>query len=459
MLALVAERKKLHEAVPEPGRLRGEAGRSGTSTTPTPMPAATARRSRTSRSKRALRRAAASRSTRPFRALANEALGSAPRDPHRHPARAQHLLDGAVLAHLLRGARASRSRTSSSPTTPPRRCGSRAASTARSIPATRRRSRRRTSTTCSSTSTSREEAAQVHLLPDPHARADLRDRHDGQRVVPDRRRRARRHEGGVHQGGRLLRAARHRVPRSGAARSSSRSCCARRMFETFGRAPRHHRGRERLRLSRGVEGARRSSTTTCRTRAARSSRRSRPRTASRSCCSGARTTRIPGLNHGIPEEFQVSAIRSSRSARSRRTREYLDRYFKEELETGQHQDAARDQPRVAGELLGQLARRRCGRRSSRRTTRTWWCSTCRRSSAATTRRPTASSTRSSTTSATPYAALHDIDANKPGGSIKIRVKTYAHSLKLHEERLEDVGEARRTSSRTASTRSGSSCSS
>ena len=41
-------------------------------------------------------------------------------------------------------------------------------------------------------------------------------------------------------------------------------------------------------------------------------------------------------------------------------------------------------------------------------------------------------------SATPYSALHDIDANKPGGSIKIRVRTYAHSLKLHEERLEDV---------------------
>jgi hypothetical protein len=41
-------------------------------------------------------------------------------------------------------------------------------------------------------------------------------------------------------------------------------------------------------------------------------------------------------------------------------------------------------------------------------------------------------------SATPYSALHDVDANKPGGSIKIRVKTYAHSLKLHEERLEDT---------------------
>jgi hypothetical protein len=41
-------------------------------------------------------------------------------------------------------------------------------------------------------------------------------------------------------------------------------------------------------------------------------------------------------------------------------------------------------------------------------------------------------------SKTPYAALHDIDANKPAGSIKIRVKTYAHALKLHEERLQDA---------------------
>ena len=39
----------------------------------------------------------------------------------------------------------------------------------------------------------------------------------------------------------------------------------------------------------------------------------------------------------------------------------------------------------------------------------------------------------------PYSALHDIDANKPSGSIHIRVRTYAHSLKLHEEALEDVG--------------------
>jgi activator of 2-hydroxyglutaryl-CoA dehydratase/predicted nucleotide-binding protein (sugar kinase/HSP70/actin superfamily) len=45
-------------------------------------------------------------------------------------------------------------------------------------------------------------------------------------------------------------------------------------------------------------------------------------------------------------------------------------------------------------------------------------------------------------SQTPYAALHDIDANKPGGSIKIRVKTYAHTLSLHEERLQDLAARR-----------------
>jgi activator of 2-hydroxyglutaryl-CoA dehydratase/predicted nucleotide-binding protein (sugar kinase/HSP70/actin superfamily) len=40
-------------------------------------------------------------------------------------------------------------------------------------------------------------------------------------------------------------------------------------------------------------------------------------------------------------------------------------------------------------------------------------------------------------SGTPYAALHDIDANKPSGSMKIRVKTYSHTLKRYEEELQD----------------------
>ena len=42
----------------------------------------------------------------------------------------------------------------------------------------------------------------------------------------------------------------------------------------------------------------------------------------------------------------------------------------------------------------------------------------------------------------PYAALHDLDANKPGGSIRIRVRTYVHKLKLVEEELADRAAAR-----------------
>jgi predicted CoA-substrate-specific enzyme activase len=37
-----------------------------------------------------------------------------------------------------------------------------------------------------------------------------------------------------------------------------------------------------------------------------------------------------------------------------------------------------------------------------------------------------------------YSALHDLDANRPTGSIKIRVKTYGHTLMLNQERLEDI---------------------
>jgi activator of 2-hydroxyglutaryl-CoA dehydratase/predicted nucleotide-binding protein (sugar kinase/HSP70/actin superfamily) len=41
----------------------------------------------------------------------------------------------------------------------------------------------------------------------------------------------------------------------------------------------------------------------------------------------------------------------------------------------------------------------------------------------------------------PYAALHDLDANKPGGSILIRVETFVHKLKLVEEELADRARA------------------
>ena len=142
----------------------------------------------------------------------------------------------------------------------------------------------------------------------------------------------------------------------------------------------------------------------------------------------------PGLNHGIPDEFQVLGypILSVRSIP--RDTEYLSRWFAPEIERGQHpldindvwpenysansaqkvwavKFAARH-PNVA---LLDLSSFKCGHDA-----------------------PTYGIVDSIVEGGgTPYAALHDIDANKPGGSIKIRVKTYAHSLALRQEALED----------------------
>ena len=96
----------------------------------------------------------------------------------------------------------------------------------------------------------------------------------------------------------------------------------------------------------------------------------------------------PGLNHGIPDEFQVLGypILSIRSIP--KTREYLDstpgrsRLLSSSITCGRRTTRS-------------TARRRCGRRASRRTTRTWSCSTSRASSAGTTRPRTRSSTTSS----------------------------------------------------------------
>jgi len=144
----------------------------------------------------------------------------------------------------------------------------------------------------------------------------------------------------------------------------------------------------------------------------------------------------PGLNHGIPEEFQVLGypILSIRSIP--KTREYLDRFYKEDLESGiiksplelnhvwpenysansaQKVWAASFAAHHPNVVVLDLSSFKCGHDA-----------------------PTYGLIDSIIdASKTPYAALHDIDANKPGGSIKIRVKTYAHSLKLHEERLQD----------------------
>ncbi|HEY0882190.1 MAG TPA: acyl-CoA dehydratase activase-related protein, partial [Archangium sp.] len=143
----------------------------------------------------------------------------------------------------------------------------------------------------------------------------------------------------------------------------------------------------------------------------------------------------PGLNHGIPEEFQVLGypIISVRSIP--RDMDYLSRYFKEEIARGQHPLDINDvwpenysansaqkvwavkfAARHPNVVLLDLSSFKCGHDA-----------------------PTYGIIESIVSqSATPYQALHDIDANKPGGSIKIRVKTYSHSLKLYQENLEDL---------------------
>ncbi len=143
----------------------------------------------------------------------------------------------------------------------------------------------------------------------------------------------------------------------------------------------------------------------------------------------------PGLNHGIPEEFTVLGypILSVRSIP--RDMEFLSKYFKEEIARGQHPLDINDvwpenysansaqkvwavkfAARHPNVVLLDLSSFKCGHDA-----------------------PTYGIVESIVSaSATPYQALHDIDANKPGGSIKIRVKTFAHSLKLYEETLEDV---------------------
>ncbi len=150
----------------------------------------------------------------------------------------------------------------------------------------------------------------------------------------------------------------------------------------------------------------------------------------------------PGMNHGIPEEFQVLGypILSVRSIP--KTREYLDRYFKDELERGVIKSplelsyvwpenySANSTQKVWGANFAahhpnvavlDLSSFKCGHDA-----------------------PTYGLVDSILqTSKTPSAGLHDLDANKPGGSIKIRVKTYAHSLRMQEERLEDLAQKKR----------------
>jgi predicted nucleotide-binding protein (sugar kinase/HSP70/actin superfamily) len=139
----------------------------------------------------------------------------------------------------------------------------------------------------------------------------------------------------------------------------------------------------------------------------------------------------PGLHHGIPDEFQVLGypILSIRSIP--KDRAWLQRFYDEDEDVLSVNDvwpenysansaqkvwAAKFASRHPNVAILDLSSFKCGHDA-----------------------PTYGIIDSIVAkSGVPSSSLHDIDANKPGGSIKIRVKTYAHSLKLREEHLEDV---------------------
>jgi predicted nucleotide-binding protein (sugar kinase/HSP70/actin superfamily) len=149
----------------------------------------------------------------------------------------------------------------------------------------------------------------------------------------------------------------------------------------------------------------------------------------------------PGLNHGVLEEFQLLGFPVLSIRSIPKDEEYLGRYFAEDLAKGLIKSpleisdvwpenyssnsamkvwAAKFASRHPHVVILDLSSFKCGHDA-----------------------PTYGIIDSIISSAgTPYSALHDIDANKPGGSIKIRVKTYTHSLGLHQERLEDMAKAK-----------------
>ncbi len=144
----------------------------------------------------------------------------------------------------------------------------------------------------------------------------------------------------------------------------------------------------------------------------------------------------PGMNHGVLEEYQSMGypILSMRSIP--KDKKYLERFFKEDLQKAhitspleisdiwpenysvnsvQKVWSAKFAARHPNVAVLDLSSFKCGHDA-----------------------PTYGLVdRMIEAAGTPYSALHDIDANKPSGSIKIRVKTYGYTLKLAEERLED----------------------
>ena len=159
----------------------------------------------------------------------------------------------------------------------------------------------------------------------------------------------------------------------------------------------------------------------------------------------------PGLNHDVVEEFQALGypVLSIRSIPKDAT--YLARYFRKDLDGGHIRDvfdvsdvwpenysansvqkvwAAKFAARHPNVAVLDLSSFKCGNDA-----------------------PTYGIIDNIIGAGnTPYLALHDFDANKPSGSIKLRVKTYAYTLELYKEHLIDTAPKQSTLDRSIAER-------
>jgi activator of 2-hydroxyglutaryl-CoA dehydratase/predicted nucleotide-binding protein (sugar kinase/HSP70/actin superfamily) len=149
----------------------------------------------------------------------------------------------------------------------------------------------------------------------------------------------------------------------------------------------------------------------------------------------------PGIGHSIPEEFQALGYPILSLSSIPKNREYLDRYYKAELERGDIKTPLQISQVWPENYLSNSATRVWGANFAAHhpNVAILDLSSFKCGSDAPTYGLIDSIVQ---TAKVPAAALHDLDANKPGGSIKIRVKTYTHSLSLHKERLEDAAKKR-----------------
>jgi predicted CoA-substrate-specific enzyme activase len=142
----------------------------------------------------------------------------------------------------------------------------------------------------------------------------------------------------------------------------------------------------------------------------------------------------PGLNHEVLDEFQSLGFKTLSMRAIPKDKAYLSTYFKEDLEkhfvddiydirdvweenystnSSQKVWAAKFAARHPNVAVVDLSSFKCGHDA-----------------------PTyAIIDKILGASRTPHLTLHDIDANKPGGSIKIRVKTFAYTLEQYQKQL------------------------